>query len=57
MSNKLHDGNFEEYLLQEIADLKDIIEDQEQRLRSFEQRLLMHWNLIKEAVPPSWFKE
>jgi hypothetical protein len=56
MDNKSHDGDFEEYLLQEIADLKDIIEDQEQRLRSFEQRLLMHWHLIKEAVPATWLK-
>jgi hypothetical protein len=48
--------NFEEHLLQETADLKDTVEDLEQRLRSCEQRLLIHWNLIKEAVPATWLK-
>ena len=43
-------GNFEEYLLQEIADLKDLIADQEERIRSFDQRLGIHWKIIEKQV-------
>tara|TARA_Y100000296_G_scaffold83631_1_gene115123 strand:- start:4142 stop:4291 length:150 start_codon:yes stop_codon:yes gene_type:complete len=46
----------EEPLLQEIADLKDTVENLEQRLHSCEQRLLIHWNLIKEAMTVTWLK-
>ena len=43
-------GNFEEHLLQEIADLKDVIADQEERIRSFDQRLGIHWKIIEKQV-------
>jgi len=45
-------GNFEEYLylLQEIAVLKNLIADQEERIRSFDQRLGIHWKIIEKQV-------